>query len=71
VTLAERVGQGEPVGVLAYAGADPVGWCSIAPRARRHGLRAGLLDAACGYAAGAAPPRLPRQPARPGAAGSC
>jgi len=25
----------------------------VAPRARRHGLRAGLLDAACGYAAGA------------------
>ena len=82
--LAERVGQGEPAGVLAYDGADPVGWCSIAPResyqavlasrvipqlpgervwsvvcffvaprARRHGLRARLLDAACGYAAGA------------------
>jgi hypothetical protein len=21
-----------PIGVLAYAGSDPVGWCSIAPR---------------------------------------
>jgi GNAT superfamily N-acetyltransferase len=30
--LAGRVRAGEPVGVLAYAGGDPVGWCSIAPR---------------------------------------
>jgi GNAT superfamily N-acetyltransferase len=82
--LAGRVRDGEPVGVLAYVGAEPVGWCSIAPResyqavlasrviprlpgervwsvvcffvasrARRRGLQARLLDAACQYAAGA------------------
>jgi len=80
--LAERVRQGEPVGVLAYVDGEAVGWCSIAPResyaavlasrvipqvpgdrvwsvacffvaarARRHGLRARLLEAACEYAA--------------------
>jgi len=26
------VRKGTPVGVLAYAGGEPVGWCSIAPR---------------------------------------
>jgi GNAT superfamily N-acetyltransferase len=26
------VGTGTPIGVLAYAGTEPVGWCSIAPR---------------------------------------
>jgi GNAT superfamily N-acetyltransferase len=26
------VEQGVPIGVLAYAGAAPVGWCSVAPR---------------------------------------
>ena len=30
--LAAQVRAGEPVGVLAYDGDDPVGWCSIAPR---------------------------------------
>jgi GNAT superfamily N-acetyltransferase len=30
--LAGQVRAGEPVGVLAYDGGDPVGWCSIAPR---------------------------------------
>ncbi len=31
--LAGRVRDGEPAGVLAYAGdGEPVGWCSIAPR---------------------------------------
>jgi GNAT superfamily N-acetyltransferase len=30
--LAERVRAGQPVGVLAYLGGEPVGWCSIAPR---------------------------------------
>jgi len=80
--LAERVRQGEPVGVLAYVDGEAVGWCSIAPResyaavlasrvipqvpgdrvwsvacffvaarARRQGLRARLLGAACTYAA--------------------
>lgn len=28
----DRVTEGVPVGVLAYQGDDPVGWCSIAPR---------------------------------------
>ncbi len=27
-----RVTAGVPVGILAYAGGEPVGWCSIAPR---------------------------------------
>jgi GNAT superfamily N-acetyltransferase len=30
--LAELITCGQPVGVLAYVGAEPVGWCSIAPR---------------------------------------
>ena len=31
--LADQVRGGEPVGILAYAEpADPVGWCSVAPR---------------------------------------
>jgi GNAT superfamily N-acetyltransferase len=30
--LAERVRAGQPVGVLAYLGGEPVGWCSVAPR---------------------------------------
>jgi GNAT superfamily N-acetyltransferase len=30
--LARQVVAGQPVGVLAYDGGDPVGWCSIAPR---------------------------------------
>jgi len=30
--LAGQVRAGQPVGVLAYDGDDPVGWCSIAPR---------------------------------------
>ena len=28
-----RVMAGAPVGLLAYAGGEPIGWCSIAPRA--------------------------------------
>jgi GNAT superfamily N-acetyltransferase len=93
--VAEQVRAGEPVGILAYAepadpaetnnaNAEPVGWCSVAPRdsyaaigasrviphlpgdhvwsvtcffvapkARHQGLREGLLDAACTYAADA------------------
>jgi len=31
-TLEQLVKQGTPVGVLAYAENEPVGWCSIAPR---------------------------------------
>ena len=30
--LRARVAAGEPVGLLAYAGGKPVGWCSVAPR---------------------------------------
>lgn len=30
--MARRVAEGTPVGILAYAGRDPVAWCSIAPR---------------------------------------
>lgn len=30
--LQRRVRAGAPVGVLAYAGGVPVGWCSVAPR---------------------------------------
>jgi GNAT superfamily N-acetyltransferase len=30
--LKELVAHGTPVGVLAFAGKAPVGWCSIAPR---------------------------------------
>lgn len=30
--LDRLVGDGVPVGVLAHRGAEPVGWCSIAPR---------------------------------------
>ena len=28
-----RVMAGVPVGLLAYAGGEPIGWCSIPPRA--------------------------------------
>jgi hypothetical protein len=30
--LDDLVGTGTPVGVLAYSGEEPVGWCSVAPR---------------------------------------
>ena len=30
--LVARVIDGEPVGILAYAGDQPIGWCSVAPR---------------------------------------
>lgn len=30
--LAAAAAAGVPVGVLAYAGPEPVGWCSVAPR---------------------------------------
>lgn len=33
-TLEELVRTGTPVGILAYSGTTPVGWCSVAPRAR-------------------------------------
>ena len=36
--LADCVQQGTPVGVLAYLDREPVGWCSIAPRACYAGL---------------------------------
>ena len=31
-TLEELVRAGTPVGILAYSGTTPVGWCSVAPR---------------------------------------
>src|SRR5262245_25674848 len=30
--LERLVGEGVPVGVLAYLDGEPVGWCSVAPR---------------------------------------
>ena len=30
--LRRIVGSGEPTGVLAYLGIEPIGWCAIAPR---------------------------------------
>jgi GNAT superfamily N-acetyltransferase len=30
--LRKLLGKGEPVGVIAYAGEVPIGWCAIAPR---------------------------------------
>lgn len=36
--LAGLVSRGVPVGVLAYRGPDPVGWCSVAPRETYRGL---------------------------------
>lgn len=30
--LRRLVGAGEPVGVIAYAGGAPIGWCAVAPR---------------------------------------
>ena len=32
------VSEGQPVGVLAYAGDEPIGWCSVAPRERYEAL---------------------------------
>ena len=32
------VGRREPVGLLAYAHGDPVGWCSVSPRTTYHRL---------------------------------
>jgi len=37
-SLDERVCQGVPIGVLAYAEGNPVGWCSVAPRETYHAL---------------------------------
>ncbi|MEA2640448.1 MAG: hypothetical protein QOF51_1842 [Chloroflexota bacterium] len=31
--LADLVGMGTPVGILGYVGGEPIGWCSVAPRA--------------------------------------
>jgi GNAT superfamily N-acetyltransferase len=30
--MQKLVGAGTPIGVLAYSGTEPIGWCSIAPR---------------------------------------
>jgi GNAT superfamily N-acetyltransferase len=37
--LADEVAAGGPVGVLAFAGEEPVGWCSIAPRENYRALQ--------------------------------
>ena len=51
------VGAGTPIGVLAYQGKEPVGWCSIAPREtyvrrphRGQGVTNALLEGAVAYA---------------------
>ncbi|MBA3553981.1 MAG: GNAT family N-acetyltransferase [Gemmatimonadales bacterium] len=31
--LRRLLAAGEPVGVMAYAGNEPIGWCAVAPRA--------------------------------------
>lgn len=31
--LRRLLGAGQPVGVIAYAGEEPIGWCAVAPRA--------------------------------------
>ena len=36
--LAVLVSRGIPIGILAYRGPDPVGWCSVAPRETYRGL---------------------------------
>ncbi|HVP15242.1 MAG TPA: GNAT family N-acetyltransferase [Terriglobales bacterium] len=36
--LKRLVDAGEPTGLLLYAGAEPVGWCALAPRAVYHRL---------------------------------
>jgi GNAT superfamily N-acetyltransferase len=36
--MAKRVKGGVPVGLLAYQGADPVAWCSVAPKSTFRGL---------------------------------
>ena len=33
-----RIACGEPVGILAYEGGKPVGWCSVAPRSTHRQL---------------------------------
>ncbi len=36
--LEQLAASGEPTGILAYSGDEPVGWCAIAPRERLRGL---------------------------------
>lgn len=36
--LKDIVDSGEPTGILAYDGDEPVGWCSVAPRSQCVGL---------------------------------
>ena len=38
-----RVRKGTPVGILAYAGGEPIGWCSVAPRDTYRASMAGEL----------------------------
>ena len=44
--MGERIHQGMHVGVLAYAGDEPVGWCSIGPRPTFPRLRTTSLNGA-------------------------
>ena len=39
--MAARIGAGAPVGLLGYAGEEPVAWCSIAPRSTYRRLVSG------------------------------
>src|SRR5690554_758294 len=36
--MEHRVRDGVPIGILGYAGGEPVAWCSIAPRETYRGL---------------------------------
>ncbi len=44
--MARRICQGEPVGLLAYYGDGPIGWCSIAPRPTFPRLRTSSVNGA-------------------------
>lgn len=44
--MCERIHQGMPVGMLAYAGDTPIGWCSIGPRPTFPRLRTASVSGA-------------------------
>lgn len=44
--MCERIHQGTPVGLLAYADGAPTGWCSIAPRPTFPRLRTATVSGA-------------------------
>lgn len=46
--IMERVAAGTPVGILAYRGDEPVGWCSVAPRETLRKLSPGQDDTEAG-----------------------